>query len=188
MTKKMIGPFAGLAIFVFIVVAYSACKYNTLVNAEEEVDGAWAQVENVLKRRADLIPNLVNTVKGFAEQEQSVFGNVAAARQGLLNAQGPAEAAQANQQLTSALGRLLMISERYPELKSNQNFLSLQAELAGTENRIAVERKRYNEKVTAYNKMIRRFPSSLFAGLFDFERKQYFEVEESDKAVPDVEF
>jgi LemA protein len=171
-----------------VVVGYSACKYNSLVNAEEEVAGSWAQVENVLKRRADLIPNLVETVKGFATQEKEIFTAVADARSRLLGAKGPAEAAEANAGLTSALGRLLAISENYPQLKSNENFLRLQDELAGTENRIAVERKRYNDAVKEYNKSIRRFPGSLFAGMFGFGAKEYFEVQEADKQVPQVKF
>jgi LemA protein len=184
----MIGPLAGLGIFVFLVVAYSACKYNSMVNAQERVDSAWAQVENVLQRRADLIPNLVNTVKGFAKHEEAVFGAVAAARQGLLSAKGPAESATANGELSSALGRLLAISESYPALKSNENFLSLQNELAGSENRISVERKRYNDEVRDYNQSIRRFPGSIFANLFGFDKKEYFEADAAAKSVPKVEF
>ena len=171
-----------------IVVGYSACQYNSLVDQEENVDSAWAQVENVLKRRADLIPNLVETVKGFAAQEKEIFTNVANARSRLLGAKGPAEASQANGNLGSALGRLLAISERYPDLKSNQNFIRLQDELAGTENRIAVERKRYNDQVSSFRKSVRRFPMSLFAGTFGFEAKEYFEVAEADKAAPKVKF
>jgi LemA protein len=188
MRSKWIAPVAVVAGFLVLAIAYGGCKYNSLVNAEEDVAGAWAQVENVLKRRADLIPNLVETVKGFAAQEKEIFSNVAEARSRLLAARGPEEAADANAGLTSALGRLLMVSERYPELKSNQNFLRLQDELAGTENRIATERKRYNDKVVEYNKTIRRFPSSIFAGMFGFDKKEYFEVQEADKQVPQVKF
>ncbi len=188
MRSRWIAPIAVIGGVLVLLIAYGGCKYNSLVNAEEDVDGAWAQVENVLKRRADLIPNLVETVKGFAAQEKEVFSNIADARSRLLGAKGPAEAAEANAGLTSALGRLLVISEQYPQLKSNENFVRLQDELAGTENRIATERMRYNDKVKEYNKTIRRFPTSIYAGLFGFEKKQYFEVQEADKQVPQVKF
>jgi LemA protein len=188
MKSKWIPTVAVVGLIVVVMVGYSACKYNSLVNSEEEVDGTWAQVENVLKRRADLIPNLVETVKGFAAQEKEIFTAVADARSRLLAAKGPAEAAEANAGLTSSLGRLLMISEQYPSLKSNENFLRLQDELAGTENRIAVERKRYNDAVKEYNVTIRRFPGSVFAGMFGFDKKEYFEVQEADKQVPQVKF
>lgn len=189
MSRKLwIGPLAGVGIVLFLIVAFSACKYNSLVGAEENVDGAWAEVENQLKRRADLIPNLVETVKGFAAQEKEVFTTVSEARSRLLNAKGPKEAAKANSELGSALGRLLMLRESYPDLKSNKNFLALQEQLEGTENRIAVARKRYNDKVRDYNKMIKKFPNNLFAGTFGFDEKEYFEVPEEDKAAPDVNF
>ena len=160
-----------------IVVGYGACKYNSLVNAEEEVVEAYANIESNLQRRADLIPNLVETVKGFAAQESEIFKAVADARSKLIGAKGsPSEA------------RLLAISEHYPDLKSNQNFRALQDELAGTENRINVARTRYNKAVAGYNKTIRKFPSSIFAGMFGFERKASFEAEASAKEVPKVKF
>lgn len=186
MNMKVIAPVLGVLV---IVVGYSACKYNSLVNAEENVDGAYADVETSLQRRADLIPNLVETVKGFATQEKEIFTAVADARSKLIGAKGsPAEAARANAGLSSALSRLLAISERYPDLKSNENFRALQDELAGTENRIAVARKRYNDAVRGYNKTIRRFPSSIFAGMFGFDEKSYFEAEATAKEVPKVDF
>lgn len=186
MKMKWIAPVAGVLL---IVVAYGACKYNSLVNAEENVEGSYADIEANLQRRADLIPNLVSTVKGFAAQEKEIFTEVAQARSRLIAAKGsPEEAAAANAGLSSALSRLLAISERYPELKSNENFRALQDELAGTENRIAVSRKRYNDAVRSYNKTIRRFPSSLFAGMFGFERKAFFEAEADAKDVPEVKF
>jgi LemA protein len=163
-------------------------RYNSLVRAEETVDQSWAQVENVLQRRADLIPNLVETVKGFAAHEQQVFGDIAEARSKLLGATGPTQAAQANAQMESALGRLLAIAENYPDLKSNQNFIRLQDELAGTENRIAVERKRYNDAVAEFNKTIKTFPNNIVAGMLGFDAHAYFEVEEQAKEVPKVEF
>jgi LemA protein len=186
--KKYIGPVSIIIGILVILLGYGACKYNSMVSAGEDVDSGWAQVENVLQRRADLIPNLVETVKGFAAQEKDIFSNVAEARSKLLGAQGPKQAAEANAGLTSSLGRLLAISERYPDLKSNQNFIRLQDELAGTENRIAVERKRYNDAVRDYNKSIKRFPGSVFAGMFGFDEREYFEAEEGAKATPQVKF
>jgi LemA protein len=183
---RFIAPVIGVLV---IVVGYGACKYNSLVNAEESADEAYANIETNLQRRADLIPNLVETVKGFAAQETEIFTEVANARSRLIGAKGsPAEAAAANDGMSSALSRLLAISERYPDLKSNANFMALQDELAGTENRINVARTRYNEAVASYNKTIRRFPSSLFASMFGFERKQLFEAEASAKEVPKVKF
>ena len=162
--------------------------YNTLVAQNEQVNQAWAQVQNVLQRRADLIPNLVETVKGYATHEKEVFENVAEARSRLAGATSPREAAAANAGLTSALGRLLAIAENYPTLKANENFIRLQDELAGTENRIAVERMRYNEAVRAFNTSIKRFPTNFLAGLFKFGERDYFEAEESAKEVPKVKF
>jgi LemA protein len=188
MNKRMIGPLAGVGIFILIAIAFGACQYNRLATAEEDVDGAWAQVENVLQRRADLVPNLVETVKAFAAHEQQVFGDIAESRSRLLAARSPNEAAEANASMTSALGRLMAISEAYPQLRSNENFIRLQDELAGTENRIAVERMRYNDAVRAYNTRIRRFPARMFAGMFGFDAKQYFAAEETAREAPRVNF
>ena len=171
-------------IFGFMVVG----RYNRLVSTSENIDGAWAQVENVLQRRADLIPNLVQTVKGYAAHEKEIFENVAAARGRLAGAVTPAAAAVANAGLTSALGRLLAIVENYPDLKANQNFIRLQDELAGSENRIAVERKRYNDAVRVYNTAIKRFPTNFIARSFDFTEREYFEAQEEAQQVPEVEF
>ena len=155
----------------------------------EAVNAAWAQVDVVLQRRADLIPNLVETVKGIAVQEQIVFGDIAKARSALLGARSPAEKIAANGQLDSALGRLLVIVENYPQLKSNENFLRLQDELAGTENRIAVERRRYNETVQDYNTFIAVFPNSLVASLSGFTRNDaYFKTDEGARQAPRVKF
>jgi LemA protein len=187
MSKKWV-PLAVIGGVVLVVVLFSVSRYNSLVSTSEEVDSSWAQVENVLQRRADLVPNLVETVKGFAAQEKEVFANIAEARSRLAGAQGPAEAGAANQELSSALSRLLVVVENYPDLKSNQNFMRLQDELAGTENRIAVERKRYNDAVRDYNATIKRFPSNIFAGMFGFGARQYFEVDEAARAVPQVKF
>jgi LemA protein len=162
---------------------------NTLVSKNEAVKSAWSQVDIVLQRRADLIPNLVETVKGYAQQEQTVFGDIAKARSQLLSAGSPQEKIAANQQLDGAIGRLLVIVENYPQLKSNENFLRLQDELAGTENRIAVERKRYNDTLQDYNTYVQQFPNSLFAGWAGFKRNDaYFAASEGAREAPKVNF
>jgi LemA protein len=162
---------------------------NTLVSKNEAVKSAWSQVDIVLQRRADLIPNLVETVRGYAQQEQTVFGDIAKARSALLSAGTPQEKIAANGQLDGALGRLLLIVENYPQLKSNENFLRLQDELAGTENRIAVERKRYNDTLQDYNTYVQQFPNSLFAGWAGFKpNNAYFQASEGSRAVPKVNF
>ncbi|HWN70925.1 MAG TPA: LemA family protein [Haliangium sp.] len=177
-----------LALALGIPIVLGTCAYNDMVSAEQQVDAGWAQVENVLQRRADLIPNLVATVKGIAAQEQAVFTAVADARGRLLAARGPADAGEADAALDSALGRLLAISERYPELRSSENFIRLQDELAGTENRIAVERRRYNDLVRDYNVSIKRFPRRIFAALFGFEEREFFRAAEGAQEVPRVDF
>jgi LemA protein len=162
---------------------------NTLVTKNETVKAAWSQVDIVLQRRADLIPNLVETVKGFAQQEQTVFGDIAKARSALLSAGNPADKIAANRQLDSAIGRLLVVVENYPQLKSNENFLRLQDELAGTENRIAVERKRYNDSLQDYNTYIQKFPNNIFAGWAGFKPNDaYFAAAEGARQVPKVNF
>ena len=162
---------------------------NTLVGKNEAVKSAWSQVDIVLQRRADLIPNLVETVKGYAQQEQTVFGDIAKARSQLLSAGTPQQKIAANGQLDAALGRLLLVVENYPQLKSNENFLRLQDELAGTENRIAVERKRYNDTLQDYNTYVQQFPNSLFAGWAGFKANDaYFQASEGSRAVPQVNF
>jgi LemA protein len=162
---------------------------NTLVAKNEAVKSAWSQVDVVLQRRADLIPNLVETVKGITKQEQAVFGEIAQARSQLLNAQAPADKIAANQRLDGALGRLLALAENYPQLKSSENFLRLQDELAGTENRIAVERKRYNDTLQDYNTYVQQFPNSVFAKWAGFApNTAYFAASEASRAVPKVDF
>ena len=184
-------------IIVLVVVAVVALVFggmyvssrNQMVTKNEAVKSAWAQVDVVLQRRADLIPNLVETVKGFAAQEQTVFHDIAAARSALLGAQTPADKIAANGQLDGALGRLLLIVENYPQLKSNENFLRLQDELAGTENRIAVERKRYNDTLQDYNTFIGLFPNNIFAGWAGFQRNNaYFAATEASREAPKVQF
>src|SRR5437667_7212325 len=164
-------------------------RRNQMVVKREAVNAAWSQVDVVLQRRADLIPNLVETVKGFAAQEQTVFGDIAKARSALLGAHSPAEKIAANGQLDSALGRLLVIVENYPQLKSNENFLKLQDELAGTENRIAVERKRYNDTLQGYNTYVQKFPNNIYAGWAGFKPNEaYFAASEGSRQVPTVNF
>ena len=164
-------------------------RRNQMVIKNNAVQAAWSQVDIVLQRRADLIPNLVETVKGIAAQEQTVFGDIAKARSQLLAARGPTDRIAANNQLDGAIGRLLLIVENYPQLKSNENFLRLQDELAGTENRIAVERKRYNDAVLDYNNYISIFPNSLFAGWAGFKKNDaYFQAQEGSRQAPKVQF
>lgn len=163
--------------------------YNKAISLEEGVGAKWAQVENQLQRRYDLIPNLVETVKGFAGQEEKIFLGVAEARKAYFSAQGPAEKARAATGLEGALSRLLVLRETYPELKSNQSFLQLQDELAGTENRLAVERKRYNESVQDLNRYVRKFPGSVFASIAGVEKAEYFKPEgQALEGAPKVDF
>jgi LemA protein len=185
------------ALIVLLVVVLAAAliggmyvgRKNEMVRKNETVKAAWSQVDVVLQRRADLIPNLVETVKGIAAQEQTVFANIANARAALLSAKTPADRIAANGQLDGALGRLLLIVENYPQLKSNENFLRLQDELAGTENRIAVERRRYNETLQDYNTYIGLFPNSLFAGWAGFHRNEaYFNADAGSRQAPKVAF
>jgi LemA protein len=182
----------AIGIIVLLIFAgassYIGAK-NQMVTKNETVKAAWSQVDIVLQRRADLIPNLVETVKGFALQEHTVFGDIARARSRLLSANTPADKIAANQQLDGGLGRLLVVVENYPQLKSNENFLRLQDELAGTENRIAVERKRYNDALQDYNTYIGLFPNSFWAGIAGFKRNDaYFAASEGAKTAPKVDF
>ncbi len=192
MSKTLIVVIAVLGLLLLVVLIgfgqYVGVK-NTLVTKNEAVKASWSQVDIVLQRRADLIPNLVETVKGYAKQEQTVFGDIAKARSALLSAGSPQEKIAANGQLDGALGRLLVIVENYPQLKSNENFLRLQDEIAGTENRIAVERKRYNDSLQDYNTYVQQFPNSLFAGFAGFKPNEaYFQASEGSRAVPKVNF
>src|ERR1035437_3508376 len=186
----VVGVVVGLLVlFALIVVGSYVSSKNEMVRKNEAIKQTWSQVDVVLERRADLIPNLVATVKGYAQQEQKVFGDIANARAGLLNARTPADKIAANGQLDGALGRLLLIVENYPDLKSNQNFMALQDELAGSENRIAVERRRYNEAIQDYNTYIGLFPNSLFAGWAGFHRNNdYFAATEGAREAPNVDF
>jgi LemA protein len=178
-----------VAVIALLVGGAYVSSRNQMVTKNESVKSAWAQVDVVLQRRADLIPNLVETVKGFAAQEQTVFHDIASARSALLGAKTPAEKIAANGQLDGALGRLLLIVENYPQLKSNENFLRLQDELAGTENRIAVERKRYNDALQDYNTYVGLFPNNIFARWSGFQRNNaYFTASESSREAPKVQF
>lgn len=177
----ILGVIAALLIFPVLT-------YNSLVTRAENVDSAWAQVENQLQRRADLIPNLVETVKGYTRHERELFTQIAEARSKLAGAQSVPQAAQAYNEVNSALSRLLVIVERYPDLKANQNYIQLMDELSGTENRIAVERKRYNESVRIYNRSIKTFPTVMLANTLGFTAKEYFQVQEGARAVPQVQF
>ena len=182
--KKWIVPI-GIVIVIAVVLMSG---YNSLVTVNEEVNGKWSQVENQLQRRADLIPNLVETVKGYAAQETEVFTALANARAALAGAGTVSETEEANQELTSALGRLIAIAEAYPELKSNTNFLALQDELAGTENRIATARMDYNEAVQSFNTKVKSLPTALYAGLLGFDEREYFEAEDGAEDGVDVKF
>jgi LemA protein len=171
-----------------MALALSGCSYNTFTSQEEGVKSSWSEVQNQLQRRNDLIPNLVETVKGYAKQEKDIFIAVAESRSRLLAAKTPEEQVEAANQQTSALGRLLAIAENYPQLKSDANFQRLMDELAGTENRIAVARKRYNETAQQYNASRRRFPSNVTAKVFGFKEYPYFEAPADAQKLPKVDF
>jgi len=186
-----------LVVLGIIALVWGKSTYNGLVGKQEAVSSQWAQVQNAYQRRSDLIPNLVATVKGYAQHEQSTLTAVVEARakatQMQVNADDLTEEniqkyQQAQGQLSTALGRLLMVTENYPDLKANQNFMALQDELAGTENRISTERNKFNVKVQDYNTAIRMFPRNIFAGLFGFDKKGYFEADQSAQSAPQVQF
>lgn len=181
----------GLIIVIGIIVLLaivSVGSYNNLATMDENVESAWAQVENQLKRRVDLIPNLLETVKGYAGHEKDVIDSITSARAQYANAATPQEFAEANEGLNNAIKSLNVIVENYPDLKANQNFADLQVELAGTENRIATARMRYNDVVKEYNTKIRRFPTNILAGMFGFDKREYFEINQQDAEVPKVNF
>ena len=181
---------AGVVVIVLVVFSGQLMgSRNQLVTEKNDIDARWAQVENDMKRRADLIPNLVETVKGYAKQEQAVIGEVTNARAALSGARTKEDTINANNQLSGALSRLLVVVENYPQLKSNENFLRLQDELAGTENRIAVDRRDYNEAIRKYNTDVELFPRNIAASLFGFHRDDaYFKTTEEEKKVPQVRF
>ena len=179
---------AALAAGALLALGLSSCGYNRMVEEREAIDAAWAQVENQLQRRNDLIPNLLEVTKGYAKHEKEIFESVANARAKLIGARTRNDEIRAANEMSGALSRLLAIAERYPELKADTQFARLSDELAGTENRIAVERRRYNEAVRRYNTTIKRFPTTFFAGCFGFSPAEYFEAPESAKKVPKVAF
>ncbi|HEV3139322.1 MAG TPA: LemA family protein [Vicinamibacterales bacterium] len=179
---------AVLSTIALAALALPGCSYNTFVAQEEAIKQQWAEIDNQLQRRNDLIPNLVETVKGFAQHEEAVYKDIADARSRLLNAKTPEETIAAANQQTSALGRLLAIAENYPQLKSNEQFNRLMDELAGTENRIAVARMRYNEKVQEYDTKRRQFPANMTAKMFGFKEYPFFQVPPEAKQVPKVTF
>ncbi|MEQ8323805.1 MAG: LemA family protein [Vicingaceae bacterium] len=187
----------AVALFIVILISNLIGSYNSIVTKEEGVTAQWAQVENVYQRRADLIPNLVETVKGYAAHERETLEGVVQARSkatsttieaGNLTAESLQKFQAAQDGLSSALSRLMVVVERYPDLKANQNFLELQAQLEGTENRISVERRSFNESARDYNTYIKKFPKNLIAGMFDFEQKNYFESNEGAEVAPEVKF
>ena len=193
----LIGVFVFLGLIVLIGFLTSISTYNKMVQYDENVTNAWSQVENQYQRRADLIPNLVNTVKGYADFEQETLTQVIEARAKAtsvnitaenLNEQTMAQFQQAQDGLSSALSRLMVVVEKYPDLKANQNFLELQAQLEGTENRIANERMKFNETTKTYNVYIRKFPARIFASLYGFDQKPYFEAAQGAEKAPEVKF
>ncbi len=192
MKRIRIGLFA-----VVVSLLFSSCGYNKMVEMQEQVTSQWAQVENVYQRRADLIPNLVNTVKGYASHERETLEGVIEARSKAtsvnidpsnLTPETIQQFNQAQEGLSSALSRLMVVVERYPDLKANQNFLELQSQLEGTENRITVERMKFNETTQTYNAYIRKFPQVIYAGWFKFEKKAYFEAQQGAQKAPEVQF
>lgn len=197
MKKSVIITLTAIVAMVALVAIWAVSGYNSLVNADESVATAWSNVENQYQRRADLIPNLVNTVKGYAAHEQETLDAVVSARtratQVTIDADNMtpeklAEYQKAQGEVGTALSRLLAITESYPDLKANQNFLELQAQLEGTENRISVERRNFNEAARSYNTSIRTFPKNLLAGMFGFEKRPYFEAQEGAEKAPEVKF
>lgn len=194
----LLGVIGFILIIALLIVGWITSTYNQLVKLDEMVNQSWAQVENQYQRRYDLIPNLVETVKGYAKHEREVFTQVTEARakvgqininpEVLKNPEAFAKFQQAQDALGSALSRLLAVAENYPQLKANENFLQLQAQLEGTENRISVERRRYNEVVQQYNTYIRRFPVNIIAGMFGFKERPYFKAAEQAQQVPKVQF
>ncbi len=179
---------AVIAVLVLAVGGWVVSNYNNLVTKKTEVQKSFAEVDNLLLRRNDLIPNLVETVKGIAAQEQAVFGQIAEARSQMAGARSTEQKIAAGGAMDSAIGRLLVVIENYPQLRSQENFLRLQDELAGTENRLSVSRTRYNEVVGEYNVMVKRFPTNLFAGMFGYKEEPFYQVSAEQKEVPRVEF
>lgn len=186
--KKILGPIAIVVVLIVLLGMMLIPSYNKFVTLEENVDMSYAQIENQLQRRLDLIPNLVNTVKGFTSHEQKVISDISEARSKLAGARGPEEQSVANTELEGALSRLLVVVENYPDLKANQNFVQLMDELAGTENRISVARMDYNNQVATFNRQAKRFPGRLVASIFGFDEKEYFKADAAANEAPEVDF
>ncbi len=186
--KKLLVPVIGLIVLLLVIGSMLIGPYNKLVDLDTEVEKSQAKIDTQLQRRLDLIPNLVETVKGYAKHEEKVFKDVSDARAKLAGANTMEEKAEANAQVSSALSRLIAIQENYPELKADTQFTGLRDELAGTENRIAVARNDYNDVVTEYNKVVKRFPGSIVAGLFGFEKKEFFKADSAAKDAPNIDF
>lgn len=186
--RKLLIPIIIVVAIIALIAALLIPSYNGFVDSDENVNQAYAQVENQLQRRVDLIPNLVNTVKGFAEQEREILTEIADARARLAGADSPSEQAEADGELAGALSRLLVIVENYPDLKSDANFRQLMDELAGTENRLAVARQDYNEAVSLHNRKVNRMPGKLIAGVFGFDEREYFEAKDGAEEAPEVDF
>jgi len=189
--KSRIGCFVAIGVILLLVIIIGASlwgTYNSLVTKSQAIDAQWAQVETQYQRRFDLIPNLVNSVKGYMTQEQTIFSQIADARTRYAGAQTPDEKAAAGSEVETALGRLLVIMENYPTLRSIETVTTLMDELAGTENRISIERQRYNTSVQDYNTTIKRFPTNLLASMFGFESRQYFQADSEASTVPKVDF
>lgn len=186
--KKVLGPIGIIGIILVLLGIMIIPSYNKFVTLEENVAQSYAQIDNQLQRRMDLIPNLVNTVKGFASHEKEVIADVSDARSKLAGAQGPEDQAAANDELSGALSRLLVVVENYPDLKANENFQQLMDELSGTENRIGVARQDYNDTVAKYNRQVKRFPGKIIASLFGYDEKEYFKADEAAQEVPEVDF
>ena len=185
----LLGIVGVLALAMLMVFGSYVSAKNQMVAKDQNVKAAWSEVDVQLERRADLIPNLVETVKGFTKEESTVFGDIANARAGMLNAQGPAAKIAANGQLDGAIGRLLLLTENYPQLRSSEQFMRLQDELAGTENRIGVARRRYNEALQDYNTFVLQFPNSIWAGIAGFKQNDaFFKASPAAQAVPSVKF
>ena len=189
--KKRRGV-GGIVIAIIAIIALAIIvlipSYNGLVKQKEQLDESYAQVQNVVQRRADLIPNLVNTVKGYSKHEKDTLTEVTEARAGIKNAKGPKELAEANEQMNQAIRNINVVAEDYPELKADKQFTQLMDELAGTENRISVERKNYNGEVKAYNTKVKSFPTSIFASIMGFDKAEYFEADASAQDAPEVNF
>lgn len=187
MKKTNIGLIVVIAIVVLIGIMVMS-SYNGIVSLSEDVDSKYATIDTYLQRRADLIPNLVSTVKGYVQHEEKIINSITEAREKMTSARSLSDKAEANDELTTALNNLMVVVENYPDLKASQNFIQLSDELAGTENRIATARKDYNDAVQKYNAKIKKFPTKMIAGMFNFDAKDYFQASEGSKEVPSVQF